>query len=141
MSSRASGRSPVPPEVGYEVGYGRPPQHTQFVKGQSGNPRGRPAGSKNLATLLARELDQPVQVVENGRRRKISKRQVITAQLVNKSIAGDLRATKMVYDLLRDAQRDGRADNENLPGSIDHDPDDQAIIERFLAKKGAIPHG
>jgi hypothetical protein len=131
----------VPPEVDYEVGYGRPPQHTRFVKGQSGNPRGRPAGSKNLVTLLTRELDQPVQVVENGRRRKISKRQVITAQLVNKSIAGDLRATKMVYDLLREAERDGRADNDNLPSSVDHDPDDQAIIERFLAKKGAIPRG
>jgi hypothetical protein len=131
----------VPPEVDYDVGYGRPPQHTRFAKGQSGNPRGRPAGSKNLVTLLARELDQPVQVVENGRRRKISKRQVITAQLVNKSIAGDLRATKMVYDLLREAERDGRADNDNLPSSIDHDPDDQAIIERFLAKKGAITHG
>ena len=131
----------MPPEVDYEVGYGRPPQHTRFVKGQSGNPRGRPAGSKNLVTLLTRELDQPVQVVENGRRRKISKRQVITAQLVNKSIAGDLRATKMVYDLLREAERDGRADNDNLPSSVDHDPDDQAIIERFLAKKGAITHG
>jgi hypothetical protein len=62
-------------------------------------------------------------------------------QLVNKAIAGDLRATKMVYDLLRDAERDGRADNDNLSSAIDHDPDDQAIIERFLATKAAIPHG
>jgi hypothetical protein len=127
--------------VDYEVGYGRPPQHTRFVKGQSGNPRGRRAGSKNLATLLARELDQQVQVSEDGRRRKVAKRQVMLMQLVNKAIAGDLRATKMVHELLRDLERDGRADNDNLPSSIDHDPDDQAIIERFLAKKGAITHG
>ena len=131
----------MPPEVDYEVGYGRPPQHTRFVKGQSGNPRGRPAGSKNLVTLLTRELDQQVQVSEDGRRRKVAKRQVMLMQLVNKAIAGDLRATKMVHELLRDAERDGRADNDNHPSSIDHDPDDQAIIERFLAKKGAIPRG
>jgi Family of unknown function (DUF5681) len=37
----------------YEVGYGKLPRHTRFVKGQSGNPRGRPPGAKNLKTMLA----------------------------------------------------------------------------------------
>jgi len=37
----------------YEVGYGQPPHHTRFKKGQSGNPRGRPCGSNNLKTLLS----------------------------------------------------------------------------------------
>src|SRR3954452_22678400 len=41
----------------YEVGYGKPPRHTRFEKGRSGNPRGRPKSSKNLATLLAAALD------------------------------------------------------------------------------------
>ena len=129
------------PDTDYAVGYGRPPQHTRFAKGQSGNPRGRPAGSKNLVTLLARELDQPVQVVENGRRRNVSKREVMLTQLVNKSIAGDLRATKMINDLMRDHERDNRAENDNRPTSIDRAPEEQAIIERFLARKGAFARG
>ena len=44
----------------YEVGYGKPPRHSQFVKGQSGNPRGRPAGAKNLKTLLNKALNELV---------------------------------------------------------------------------------
>ena len=44
----------------YEVGYGKPPRHSRFVKGQSGNPRGRPAGAKNFTTLLEEALNEPV---------------------------------------------------------------------------------
>ena len=40
----------------YEIGYGRPPKHTQFKKGQSGNPEGRPKGIKSLSTELDDEL-------------------------------------------------------------------------------------
>jgi hypothetical protein len=43
----------------YEVGYGKPPRDTRFPKGQSGNPRGRPSGAKNLKTLLSEALNEP----------------------------------------------------------------------------------
>jgi hypothetical protein len=48
----------MPPdsEGDYEVGYGKPPRETRFAKGQSGNPRGRPSGAKNFATLLREAL-------------------------------------------------------------------------------------
>jgi len=44
----------MPPdrERDYEVGYRKPPGHTRFTKGRSGNPRGRSPGAKNLKTLL-----------------------------------------------------------------------------------------
>ena len=59
----------MPPddERDYEVGYGKPPRHTRFVKGQSGNPRGRPPGAKNLKTLLNKALNELVVVTEQWR--------------------------------------------------------------------------
>ena len=49
----------------YQVGPGRPPLHTRFKKGQSGNPGGRSA--KILPALLAAALDEPVYLTKNGR--------------------------------------------------------------------------
>ena len=88
----------------YEVGYGKPPRHTRFTKGQSGNPRGRPPGAKNLKTLLSEALNEPVIVTENGGRRKVTKRQAIVTQLVNRSATADFRAIKILLDLLRDIE-------------------------------------
>ena len=79
-------------EGDHEVGYGKPPRHRQFVKGQSGNPRGRPPGAKNLKALLSKALNELVIVTENGGRRKISKREAIITQLVNRSAQADLKA-------------------------------------------------
>ena len=92
-------------EANYEVGYGKPPCHTRFVKGQSGNPRGRPPGAKNLRTLLGEALNETVIVTENGGRRKVTKRQAIITQLVNRSATADLRAIKILLDIVRDIQR------------------------------------
>ena len=83
----------------YEVGYGRPPQSSQFKTGQSGNPRGRPKGSKNLQTLLREELDQKVQVTENGRPRLMSKRRVAVRQQVDKAVKGDAKAFNVLVKL------------------------------------------
>jgi len=89
----------------YEVGYGKPPHHTQFKKGQSGNPRGRPCGSKNLKTLVNEVLNELLTITENGRRRKITKREAIVREVINNcSGTPDLRAVKIVFDLLRDIE-------------------------------------
>jgi len=87
-----------------EVGYGKPPRRTRFTKGQSGNPRGRLPGAKNLKTLLSEALNEFVIVTESGGRRKITKRQAIITQLVNRSATADWRAIKILLDLVRDIE-------------------------------------
>jgi alpha-ketoglutarate-dependent taurine dioxygenase len=79
-----------------EIGYGKPPKHNQFRKGISGNPKGRPKGSRNLATVLAKALREKVVVNENGRRRTMTKLDAAIAQLVNKSASGDLAALRQL---------------------------------------------
>src|SRR5215204_1766862 len=53
----------------YDVGYKKPPVHTRFRKGRSGNPRGRPKGSANYLTTLRRVLAQKVTITELGNTR------------------------------------------------------------------------
>src|SRR6266403_4723689 len=106
MTSPARRRPPMPydDEGDHEVGYGKPPRHSQFVKGLSGNPRGRPPGAKNLKTLLNKALNELVVVTENGGRRKISKREAIITQLVNRSAQADLKAIQILLAMLRDIE-------------------------------------
>ena len=104
----------MPPddERDYEVGYGKPPRHTRFEPGRSGNPRGRPPGAKNMKTLLSKALNELVVVTEPGGRRKVSKREAIVTQLVNRSATADFRAIKILLDIVRDIERqtDGARD-------------------------------
>jgi len=97
--------SPAEPTGDYEIGRGKPPRHAGFQKGRSGNPKGRPKGSKNLATLLAEALDEKVMVTEDGRRRRVTKRELVIKQLVNKSASADLRAIKQLTDIVQGVER------------------------------------
>ena len=117
--------------VDYEVGYGKPPCHTRFKKGQSGNPRGRPSGSKNLKTLLNEALNEPVVVTEEGRRRKITKREAIITQLVNRSATADLRALKILLDTLRDIEGHTEPATPEISSFTEAD---EKVIEQLKAR-------
>jgi hypothetical protein len=115
----------------YEVGYGKPPRHTRFKKGQSGNPRGRPSGSKNLKTLLNEALNERVVVTDEGGRRNITKREAIVTQLVNRSATADLRALKILLDTLRDIE------GQTEPASsetAEFSEADEKVIEQLRAR-------
>ena len=102
---KVASHSDTETEGDYQIGYGKPPRHTGFQKRRSGNPKGRPKGSKNFATLLGEALDEKVQVTEDGTRRRVTKRELVIKQLVNKSASADLRAIKQLTDIVERAER------------------------------------
>ena len=77
---------------------GDPPKHTQFRKGMSGNPRGRPKSSKNFATYLMEAARDQVSATVGGRTRTISKLQATTMQLATKAAGGDQAAMGRFLD-------------------------------------------
>jgi adenylosuccinate synthase len=77
---------------------GNPPKHTQFSRGTSGNPKGRPKGSKNLGTYIMQAARDKVSATVNGRTRKISKLQATTMQLATKAAGGDHVAIGKLLD-------------------------------------------
>ena len=89
----------------YEVGFGRPPKHSRFRKGQSGNPRGRPKSSKNVDKMLRDTLLRTVTISENGKRRKITALEAFFRQTLKGALRGDSRAADKLLKLLPTLQK------------------------------------
>lgn len=113
-------------EKTYDVGYGKPPKHAQFKKGQSGNLKGRPKGILNFATLLERTLRERVMIKENGKNKTISKLEAAITQLTNKAASGDLKAFQLLTSLKRSI--DEGATNDAVPTSVTHEVDERLVL-------------
>jgi Family of unknown function (DUF5681) len=74
---------------GYVVGKWRPPLSTQWKPGQSGNPKGRPKGAKNMMTYFRQELNRKISIKEGGIVRKVTSREAIAKTTVNLALKGD----------------------------------------------------
>ncbi len=83
-----------------EVGYGKPPKETQFKKGESGNPKGRPKSAKNLKTDLVEELSERIVAREGERTVKISKQRAVIKTLLARTVKGDARAGATLLNLI-----------------------------------------
>lgn len=83
----------------YPVGYGRPPEETRFKPGQSGNPKGRPKGSKNKLAMFAKALGQRIYIEERGKRRSITILDAIFRTIMNRALKGDLKAAEFIFNL------------------------------------------
>src|ERR1700680_4945615 len=87
----------------YEVGYGKPPKNTQFQKGASGNPKGRPKKARDFDHELLREAESSIIVKDNGQPKRISKIEGVVKQLTNKALTGNIQATRIYLDHYRQA--------------------------------------
>jgi len=97
----------------YKVGYGKPPETSRFQKGQSGNPSGRPKGSRNTALAIHRALNRTVQATVDGKRRNVPLSEAVAMTLSQRALAGDQRAAVSLLKLAS-SLHDFEADDAEL---------------------------
>ncbi len=111
----------------YEVGYGRPPKHSRFPPGRSGNPKGRPKGTKNLKTDLMEELGERIMVREGERARRVSKQRAVVKTLMTRTLKGDARAASLLLSMMMRLLDTGAPE----PAGEAIDDDDLAILANY----------
>jgi Family of unknown function (DUF5681) len=121
-------RDDGPPTDDNRVGYRRPPKHTRFQPGQSGNYDGRPVGVKSLSDIVRKIVGQKVTVTENGRTRRIPRLEAILLRAASEASRGDRASLRLVIQL---AERYGEsaetgAERETMAA------DDLAIFRRYF---------
>lgn len=114
----------------YKVGYGKPPTHSRFKKGQSGNPNGRPKGSTNrrpknqLETIFKKELSREIPIQGGAGEATVSMLEAMIHSTAVKAVKGDIRSLKLVFDMYR-AMQSLDAENEDDTLSVNiHFTDD-----------------
>jgi hypothetical protein len=115
-----------PMRAAYEVGYGKPPRAHRFQKGRSGNPRGRPKGAKNEATILRGLLDRKIDVRQGGRSRKITVFEAILMRFTEDALKGNTKSASFLLNRYA-----GIEAGELQPGN-DMSDDDRKVLDAFV---------
>ncbi|MCU6455672.1 DUF5681 domain-containing protein [Sphingomonas sp. A2-49] len=144
---RADGEVPAaPPSDGtspsYAVGYGRPPRHSQFRKGQSGNLKGRPKGAKSFKTIVRESMTAKLAVRTATGRKTVTHAQALMMQTIESALKGSRQDRHELLRYYRDAiPEDATPTTHALPvtssepGMVPEDMDahDRAILECLRA--------
>ena len=104
---------------GDKVGKGNPPKHSQFKPGETGNPAGRPKGSKSLKSLVDQLLSQKVPVIQNGQKKLIPMKQLLLTSLFSKASKGDVAALRLSLALIESSEVIDDAQASSLT-AVDH---------------------
>lgn len=131
MARKSRDEERKPPAPPYEVGHCRPPKHTRFLAGQSGNPAGRPKGTRSFKTELRNALAAEVVVQIDGKQQRISKFRVIVERLMSSASKGDYKAAALIVELGQKIDFDPiSATNDQIELSSD----DQKILDRYVVR-------
>ncbi|ESR23776.1 DUF5681 domain-containing protein [Lutibaculum baratangense] len=117
----------------YDVGRGRPPKHTRFRPGQSGNPGGRRKDAKNFKTLITEVLASEIELTENGRQRSVTLVEALLKKQVQEGLRGDLRAIRDLLDRYERYSGVGEERGEELPD------EDVELLERVMSGRRRGP--
>ncbi|MEH6949742.1 DUF5681 domain-containing protein [Nitrobacter sp. NHB1] len=114
------------------MGKGRSPVATRFKAGRSGNPKGRPKGSKNAQSLAKAELSRKVVVTVNGRKKSMTVAEIASRRLGDKAMTGDAKA----FSFLIAVAGVGSGPDESLADRITTPEQDRAILAEYFKRKG-----
>lgn len=112
----------------YEVGYKRPPREHQFKPGQSGNPKGRPKKNKNFVEDVKGEMNELIQIQEQGKLKKITKQKALAKRIVADALSGKTSIIKLLLPILSDKNFEIKDFEEDLS------QEDQAILEDYIKR-------
>ena len=84
----------------YRVGRNKPPKETRFPKGKSGNPKGRPKGSRHFANVLDKELKKSVMLTESGVRRRVDQATALVKRQLHDALEGDQRSFNSLLKIM-----------------------------------------
>ena len=117
------------------VGYGRPPKRHRFKPGQSGNPAGRKRGARGVKSQLREQLNELVEISQNGKTRKVPVKTVVLKSLIAKAAKGDWRAADRVlqYMIQVEGLEDEREGSQRLSAA------DEQILDRLLGEEPSDP--
>jgi hypothetical protein len=88
----------------YKVGDKKPPKHSQFKPGKSGNPKGRPKGARNFKTLIAAELNSPIKIHEGGKCKTVTKLEAMAKLWVTNAAKGDAKALDRLMPIIAEIE-------------------------------------
>lgn len=121
------------PSQGDEVGYGRPPKHSRFRPGESGNQRGRPPGRKNFTTVIREYAQGRMKVTEGGRDKTLPRFDALQRTMWAQAFKGNPKALAFVLQSLREA---GLLKAEPQEEMEQITPEDQTILRDYLSLHG-----
>lgn len=123
------------------VGYGKPPKATRFQKGRSGNPSGRPKRTRTQLELFRRELASRVTVTEGGRKRRLTKGELVAKQLVTRAVKGEVAALRMMLRMSELLDAEAMREVEETISAKDRLAADQAVFDAIAAMVAAPETG
>lgn len=112
-----------------EVGYRHPPRAFQFKPGQSGNPKGRPKGAKNEATILRELLYRKIPVHQGGKTRRITVLEAILLRFTEDSLKGNTKSAAFLLN-----RHSAISNTDTSSASDELTEDDRDVLEAFAAK-------
>lgn len=115
----------------YDVGYGKPPLHSRFQKGQSGNPHGRPKKNKSQSDLLKELLDVRIRVGSE----KMTKREALYLSLINDAIKGKASARNTVFALMQNEDEELEAFDPSFDDKVEWWKSERRITSQLAREK------